>query len=171
MYVFWDSAHFRQLGYRIGRLFWRSRNGDWQQICLWTSPCLRLLSVYPCLTSQVPLSGFSRLVCLEALCVHTFCQQFQFLLQWDKSEGNFTCRPVAFVCTITRQNEYWSEECLQQYFQRKMEHILRPLHFLCKLYSFEKSKRDLTLRRLMSYIYGAPILDVSRSHTTTQHSR
>ena len=31
--------------------------------------------------------------------------------------------------------------------------------------------RILTLRRLMSYIYGAPILDVSRSHTTTQHSR
>ena len=29
----------------------------------------------------------------------------------------------------------------------------------------------LTLRRLMSYIYGAPILDVSRSHTTTQHSQ
>jgi len=29
----------------------------------------------------------------------------------------------------------------------------------------------LTLRRLMSYIYGAPILDVSRSRTTTQHSR
>ena len=30
---------------------------------------------------------------------------------------------------------------------------------------------SLTLRRLMSYIYEAPILDVSRSHTTTQHSR
>jgi len=29
----------------------------------------------------------------------------------------------------------------------------------------------LTLRRLMSYIYGAPILDVSRSHTMAQHSR
>ena len=29
----------------------------------------------------------------------------------------------------------------------------------------------LTFRRLMSYIYGAPILDVSRSHATTQHSR
>ena len=29
----------------------------------------------------------------------------------------------------------------------------------------------LTLRLLMSYIYGAPILDVSRSYTTTQHSR
>jgi len=32
-------------------------------------------------------------------------------------------------------------------------------------------KHTLTLRWLMSYIYGAPILDVSRSHTTTQHSR
>jgi len=30
---------------------------------------------------------------------------------------------------------------------------------------------SLTLRLLMSYIYGAHILDVSRSHTTTQHSR
>ena len=34
-----------------------------------------------------------------------------------------------------------------------------------------KSNTHLTLRLLMSYIYGAPILDVSRSHTTTQHSR
>jgi len=30
---------------------------------------------------------------------------------------------------------------------------------------------SLNLRLLMSYIYGAPILDVSRSHTTTHHSR
>jgi len=31
--------------------------------------------------------------------------------------------------------------------------------------------KSLTLRLLMSYVYGAPILDVSRSYTTTQHSR
>ena len=31
--------------------------------------------------------------------------------------------------------------------------------------------KSLTLRVLMSYIYGAPILNVTRSHTTTQHSR
>ena len=31
--------------------------------------------------------------------------------------------------------------------------------------------KSLTFRLLMSYIYGEPILDVSRSHTTTQHSR
>ena len=36
---------------------------------------------------------------------------------------------------------------------------------------FSKNSSLLTLRLLMSYIYGAPILDVSRSHTTTQHSR
>ena len=32
-------------------------------------------------------------------------------------------------------------------------------------------RQPLTLRSLTLYIYGAPILDVSRSHTTTQHSR
>jgi hypothetical protein len=31
--------------------------------------------------------------------------------------------------------------------------------------------KSLTLRLLMSYIHGAPILGVSSSHTTTQHSR
>ena len=38
-------------------------------------------------------------------------------------------------------------------------------------YFHQRISTSLTLRRLMSYIYGAPILDVSRSHTTTQHSR
>ena len=37
------------------------------------------------------------------------------------------------------------------------------------LHIFER--QILTLRSLTLYIYGAPILDVSRSHTTTQHSR
>jgi hypothetical protein len=31
--------------------------------------------------------------------------------------------------------------------------------------------KSLTLRLLMSHIYGVPILDVSRSHAMTQHSR
>ena len=35
----------------------------------------------------------------------------------------------------------------------------------------EAAITGLTLRLLMSYIYAAPILDVSRLHTTTQHSR
>ena len=43
-----------------------------------------------------------------------------------------------------------------------------PLPKFCVHFSCSQS---LTLRLLMSYIYGAPTLDVSRSHTTTQHSR
>ena len=42
----------------------------------------------------------------------------------------------------------------------------RPIYLI-----FQETFVSLTLRRLMSYIYGAPILDVSRTHTTTQHSR
>jgi len=46
----------------------------------------------------------------------------------------------------------------------------------CRIKTHDSAHRQLnteplTLRRLMSYIYGAPVLDVSRSHTTTQHSR
>jgi len=54
---------------------------------------------------------------------------------------------------------------------------LNPIYLLALLgahHFFHVSRiRDklLTFRRLMSYIYGAPILYVSRSHTTTQHSR
>ena len=55
---------------------------------------------------------------------------------------------------------------------------LNPICYLLALlgaYHFLHVSRTrvklLTLRWLMSYIYGAPILDVSRSHTTTQHSR
>jgi len=44
-------------------------------------------------------------------------------------------------------------------------------NFLLRKADEKKQFFTLTLRRLMSYIYGAPILDVSRSHTSTQHSR
>ena len=42
---------------------------------------------------------------------------------------------------------------------------------VCRIPGTQLVGYRLTLRRLISYIYGAPILDVSRSHTTTQHSR
>ena len=46
-----------------------------------------------------------------------------------------------------------------------------PLPLPWRVKDVTQYESGLTLRRLMSYIYGAPILDVSRSHTTTQHSR
>ena len=45
--------------------------------------------------------------------------------------------------------------------------LLGTHHFL---YVSRVRVKSLTLRLLMSYIYGAPILDVSRSHTM-HHSR
>jgi len=54
---------------------------------------------------------------------------------------------------------------------------LNPISYLLALLAhhfFHLSRirvKSLTLRLPMSYMYGAPILDVSRSHTTTQHSR
>ena len=49
--------------------------------------------------------------------------------------------------------------------------IALPFAFTIRKIRNSLRRSSLTLRRLMSYIYGAPILDVSRSHTTTQHSR
>jgi len=46
--------------------------------------------------------------------------------------------------------------------------LLGPHHFL---HGSRIRVKSLTLTQLMSYIYGAPILYVSRSHTTTQHGR
>jgi len=46
--------------------------------------------------------------------------------------------------------------------------LLKAYHFL---HVSRIRVKLLTFRLLMSYIYGALILDVSRSHTTTQHSR
>jgi len=46
--------------------------------------------------------------------------------------------------------------------------LLGAHHFL---YVSRIRVKLLTFRRLMSYTYGAPILDVSRSHTMTQHGR
>jgi len=46
--------------------------------------------------------------------------------------------------------------------------LLGAHHFL---YVSRIRVKLLTFRLLISCIYGAPILDVSRSHTTTQHSR
>ena len=58
----------------------------------------------------------------------------------------------------------------------RLRHLYSVLHTTVRIYVYKTFilgywLSALTLRWLMSYIYGAPILDVSRSHTTTQHSR
>jgi len=76
---------------------------------------------------------------------------------------------VTFYVTL---GKYWREKKLWQTIKFHKQIISH--RFLVEVLHSGQSYHlllSLTLRRLMSYIYGAPILDVSRSHTTTQHSR
>jgi len=75
-------------------------------------------------------------------------------------------------------NEHFSKICKENpIFINPLNPELNPICYLLALlaHHFLHVSRirvkSLTIRLLMSYIYGAPILDVSRSHTTTQHSR
>ena len=67
---------------------------------------------------------------------------------------------------------------LKLYWINPLNPELNPIYYLLALlgaHHFLHVSRlrikSLTLTLLISYIYGAPILDVSRSHTTTHHSR
>ena len=95
---------------------------------------------------------------------------------------------------VSHQNPTWTDLVLIEFlcgdrptinFLIREQHInplnpeLNPICYLLALlvHHFLNVRRirvkSLTLRLLMSYIYiyGAPILDVFVSHTTTQHSR
>jgi len=61
----------------------------------------------------------------------------------------------AFKCYLHTDIQMWKDLLTSRL-------ILRRRHI---------KSSNLTLRLLMSYIYGAHILNVSRSHTTTHHSR
>jgi len=54
-----------------------------------------------------------------------------------------------------------------------LENVKFVFKILCNYFQTKLLENGtyITLRLLMSYKYGASILDVSRSHTTTQHSR
>jgi len=62
-------------------------------------------------------------------------------------------------------SHFWSVLYYCHYSTRKQPNWEKKKHKIQNL------SPKLTLRSLTLYIYGAPILDVSRSHTTTQHSR
>ena len=75
-----------------------------------------------------------------------------------------------FLCFIF----YCKSVCLINPLNPKLNPICYLLALLGTHHFLHVSRirvKSLTLRWLMSYIYGAPIFDVTRSHTTTQHSR
>ena len=85
--------------------------------------------------------------------------------------------PNCSVSQLMKKQRKHTDYCFQD--KIKQNFRVRRRHGISKLCERVSSSQavvcfmGLTLRLLMSYIYiyGAPILDVSRSHTTTQHSR
>ena len=90
------------------------------------------------------------------------------------------------IKTLCILNVYYRRMILKHFLKKKGRTVawinplnpeLNPICYLLALlaHHFLHVRRimvkSLTLRLLMSYLYGARILDVSRSHTTTHHSR
>jgi len=80
--------------------------------------------------------------------------------QYVKHEGNKN----RYLCSYGNINPLNSE-------LNPICHLMALLGVHHFLYVSRIRVKSLTLRLLMSCIYGVPILDVSRSNTTTQHSR
>jgi len=97
------------------------------------------------------------------------------------SMAMYKCRHV--LPTVTTQNfRYGKATCVLNPINAELNPICYLLAVLGAHHFLHVSRirvKSLTLKLLMSYIYiyvcvcvcGTPILDVSRSHTTTQHSR
>jgi len=111
-----------------------------------------------------------------------YSRDIDFVVKWNKkryilSDCVIILPNYSFSFQIQRQMEAQAVLWLSRYYRKTSGKInLRrnviPVHAMkaCGGVAVD-IQAFLTLRRLMSYIYGAPILDVSRSHTTTQHSR
>ena len=93
---------------------------------------------------------------------------------WD-----LACSVYGFIfyflaCIISSYPAWWRSfeaETFSFIIHIKYIVVLRAFFLIIDGYMSTTGYPIVTLRRLMLYIYGAPILDVSRSHTTTQHSR
>jgi len=98
----------------------------------------------------------------------------QWLFGWVSSRASLGTREGKMSAHVKNENPVPSSDTTNNNYV-KIDHRERTwtcvFFSLCTVYDKHTNRTGLTLRWLMSYIYGAPILDVSRSHTTTQHSR
>ena len=114
------------------------------------------------------ISSLSMPVC-ESLYTHTHTHH-----QNEKTFGYFGCLSGSFRCCSFRNDILNSCNCYINPLNAELNPICCLLALLGAHHFLHVSRirvKSLILRLLMSYIYGAPILDVSRSHTTTHHSR
>jgi len=110
-------------------------------------------------------------------CRHSYLRLWQFEFTATNIRLHYVLKRLV-TGFLVRINEFWL--CFWGSFTilNPLKPELNPICYLLALlgaHHFLHVSRIrvklLTFRRLMSHIYGAPILDVSRSHTRTQHSR
>jgi hypothetical protein len=101
---------------------------------------------------------------------------FIYVLPYEKSREGEVCEPSKKGVDFRKSGSLFLS--LFTGILNPLKPELNPIFYLLALlgvHNFLHVSRIrvkfLTFGLLMSYIYGAPILDVSRSHTTTQHSR
>jgi len=110
-----------------------------------------------CMFQYYRVSGLKQSLMVETLV-------FRIIRRWQAILQDLDCTsPVPYFPSCSRGHGFKSRSWY------RLSHCYFPLVFSVPPCRFRTI--TLTLRWLMSYIYGAPILDVSRSHTTTQHSR
>jgi hypothetical protein len=120
-------------------------------------------------------------ICFSCEMLRFVTWQFEACQCLQRDRNNWTtwfsnsARPKRFVSSQKRPDRFWSAP---NFLFNPLNPELNPICYLLALlgaHHFLHVSRIriklLTFRLLMSYIYGAPILDVSRSHTTTQQSR
>jgi len=140
-----------------------------------TMPRTTWLQMASLSTSHVRLSNVARTLILFAT----------IYKRWKDGATDITETPKALERQLPRLYVWVSQEvCNLQFLPPIWQRGKKVVNFVWNLCDIVLSQQPsdktvwkyyltftLTLRRLMSYIYGAPILDVSRSHTTTPHSR
>ena len=108
--------------------------------------------------------------------IRRWCLWWVNMFPVERGIADIQCSGTNLLCGLLYFRPLWEEQ--QKVLFNPLNLELNPICYLLALlgaHHFLHVSRIrfklLTFRRLMSHIYGAPILDVSRSHTTTQHSR
>ena len=96
-----------------------------------------------------------------------------FFLSGIPNTTLYASLPAPHTCPVPRSSHSSCFDLSINPLNPELNHICYLLALLAHhfLHVSRIRVKSLTLRLLMSYMYGAPILDVSRSHTTTQHNR
>ena len=176
--VWYGVTRYVTMASYYGLLHWRHAMTCYNDIVLWV---VTLASIYVLQWDQV-ICHYDPMLWDMSRCVH--------VMNYDAMTGSYGiahdytvlwCVLLSFTMTslyVTTKGIVCGTVLRRIQEINSLNAELNPICYLlallgahCFLHVSRIRVKSLTLRLLMSYIYGAPILDVSRSHTTTHHSR